>query len=771
LSEARVAARTTTSAPARLEGTKFHASSRAEGHEVVLDIQGMTCASCVTRIERVLTGDPSVLSAMVNLATRSAIIHTAEGDPVPLIEAVTRAGYGAALHREASEDRAESKAYTRRLAVAAFFTFYVLCFSFFLGSHSALGRVLIWLFATPVQFYGGWPFILAALRSAKHRVYTMDTLISVGSLAAYSYSVIALLSGHHDIYFDTSTVIVTLVLAGKVMESATRARAGDAARLLLRRGAAGATVLRDDGRTQRVAVDQVRTGDTMVVLPGEKVPADGTVRGGRSAVDLSMLTGESVPVDVQPGDQVFAPSLNGEGRLEIEVTAVGTETRLAQIVRLLETTQASRAPIQRLADRVAARFVPVIFSVAAVTLLAWQTLGTGGLGVAMMHATAVLLIACPCALGLATPAAIMAGSGRAAELGILFKGGEVFEAARAVDTVLLDKTGTLTLGSMALRGVVAAPGVDPNELLSLAAAAERGSEHPIARAVVDGALARGLAVPAASGFVVTPGAGVRATVDGREVRVARPDGLPDDLNDRAESLAAAGLTTFGVWVDDLPLGLLGTADQLKEDAEETVAWMRDFGFEVALVTGDRRTAAEAMARDAGIVRLIAETTPEGKVEEIRRLQAQGRRVAFVGDGLNDGPALAQADLGVALGTGTDVAIEAADVKIMGGDLRSVANALFLARWTYSVIGQNLAWAFAYNLVMVPLAMLGILNPLLAAGAMAASSVTVVGNALRLRRYAPGRRRESSQDGPDPLAALIGVRPEEIHGSQLNPAWW
>ncbi|HEX2267751.1 MAG TPA: heavy metal translocating P-type ATPase, partial [Actinomycetota bacterium] len=437
-----------------------------------------------------------------------------------------------------------------------------------------------------------------------------------------------------------------------------------------------------------------------------------------------------------PGDDVVGASLNGHGRLLVEATHVGPDTKLAEIVRLLQEAQGSRAPVQRLADRVSAVFVPAVLLLGLATFLGWLLLSDAGPGTALLHAAAVVLIACPCALGLATPAAIMAGSGRAAQLGILFKGGEVFEVIRTVDTVLLDKTGTVTEGSMSLAEVVSADGAGPRDVLALAAAAEQGSEHPIARAVVDAAKAQGIDVPHAASFGIEPGAGAKATLNGSEIRVGRPDGLPTSLSSGAKTLAENGLTVFAVWKDSQPVGLISVSDQVKPSAREVVSELRAMGLEVALVTGDRRPAAEAIARAAGIGRVVAEVFPEGKVEEVKQLQESGRKVVFVGDGINDGPALAQANVGVALGTGTDVAIEAADVTILGGDLRSVANALELSRRTYRVIAQNLFWAFAYNVVMIPLAVAGLLSPIWAAGAMAASSVTVVANALRLRRYRP-----------------------------------
>jgi heavy metal translocating P-type ATPase len=445
-----------------------------------------------------------------------------------------------------------------------------------------------------------------------------------------------------------------------------------------------------------------------------------------------MLTGESVPVDVGPGSEVVGASINGHGRLVVFVTRVGANTKLSEIVRLLERAQGSKAPVQGLADRVSSIFVPVVMLVALATFLGWLVLANAEPGESLLHAVAVLLIACPCALGLATPAAIMAGTGRAAELGILFKGGEVFETARAADVVLLDKTGTVTEGAMRLADVLPLGGFTTDEVLALAAAAESGSEHPVARAVIEGA--RAVDIPRAAGHTIEPGAGASVMIDGHVVAVERPERLPEELDDQVDRLSARGLTTFLIRRDGDVIGLVAVSDRVRPEAASTVGRLRDLGLDVAMVTGDRRTTAEAIASSAGIRRVLAEVYPGGKVDEVARLQGDGHRVVFVGDGINDAPALAQADVGVALGTGTDVAIEAADVALLGGGLDGAADALDLARRTYRVIAQNLFWAFAYNVVMIPLAVFGVLTPMWAAGAMAASSVSVVVNALRLRRF-------------------------------------
>jgi P-type Cu+ transporter len=721
----------------------------AQPREVVLDVEGMTCASCVDRLQRVLNRQPNVSAASVSLASRTAAVRCSSPDPAPLIRAIERAGYGARLHDPTRSTVDEAKDYQRRLAVAAFCSFNVLVFSMIVAPSSRASMLAAGLFAAPVQLYGGWPFLRAAVRAARHGTYTMDTLVACGSLAAFGYSVAAALSRGHHAYFETSALIVTLILLGRVLEARARATAGDAARVLLERRPRHAALL-ERGEERQVPVQDLQAGDRVVVRPGENVPSDGKVRRGRSSIDLSMLTGESVPVDVGPGDEVVGGSLNGHGRLVIELTRVGEETRLAQIVRLLRVTQSSKAPIQRLADRVAAVFVPRILALALAVFLFLAFFGSQGLGGGLIRAAAVLLVACPCSLGLATPVAIMAGSGRAAELGILFKGGEVFEAARRVDTVMIDKTGTLTEASMSLRAIEPI-GMTEEEVLVLAAAAEGGSEHPIGRCVVRAATERKMEVPEATDVHAEPGAGIRATVGSTRVRVGRPEGLSRELSIRAEELAARGLTVIAVWRDGEPAGLLGAFAALKEGAAEAVSRLRRSGWDVSLVSGDRRAAVEAAARAAGISRAVAEVFPEGKVEEVRRLQAAGKRVAFIGDGINDAPALAQADVGIALGTGTDVAMEAGAVLIMGGDIRLVADCLQLARRTYWVVAQNLAWAFAYNLLMIPLAVAGKVSPVVAAGVMAGSSVTVVGNALRLRGFGAARQAR-------PRTARVRVTP-------------
>lgn len=712
--------------------------------EVVLDIEGMTCISCVNRLERVLRKQPGVTAAQVSLPLGRASVRVDRPDVNGLVAAVEAAGYRALLHVRRERNDVEVRDLERRLVAAAFFSVYVLIFSMLVEPHSGASMRAAWLFATPVQFYGGWPFLRGAWRSARHGVHTMDTLVAAGSLAAYAYSVMAVITGTHHAHFDTSAIIVTLILVGRVLEARARRAAGNAARLLLERQPSTATILCDDGRSERT-VDRadLQVGDRVVVRPGEQLPADGVVVAGTSSVDLSMLTGESLPEDVGPGDAVDGASINGAGRLVVDLACVGQETRLGQIVSLLERTQASKAPIQRLADRVAAVCVPWILATAGVVFcLRW--VGSGDLAYSLMYAAAVLLVACPCSLGLATPAAIMVGSGRAAELGILFKGGAVFEAARRIDAVLIDKTGTLTEGRMSLATVVPVAATE-SEVLALAAAVEVGSEHPLARAVLAAAEARGISVPMATDHQAEPGAAIVARVGSSLVRAGRPEGLPPELEARADALAADGLMVVAVWRDGEVVGLLGASDTVKERAAEVVERLTRWGRTIELVSGDRRPAVEAAARQAGIDVVVSQVFPDGKVAEVQRLQAEGKRVAFVGDGVNDAPALAQADLGIALGTGTDIAIEAGDVLIMGGDLGRVADCLELAGRTYSVIVQNLVWAFAYNSLMVPLAVVGRVSPLVAAASMAGSSWTVVTNALRLQRF---RRTSTRADRPE-----------------------
>jgi Cu+-exporting ATPase len=607
--------------------------------------------------------------------------------------------------------------------------------------------------------WGGLPFHRAAWTNLRHGAATMDTLVSLGTGAAFLWSLYALFlgtagepgmthpfeltiaraDGSANIYLEAAAGVTTFLLAGRYVEARSKRRAGAALRALLELGAKEVTVLRGGAET-RVPVDRLAVGDLFVVRPGEKVAADGVVAEGASAVDASMLTGESVPVEVGPGDAVVGATVNAGGRLVVRATRVGSETQLAQMARLVEEAQNGKAEVQRLADRVSAVFVPVVLALAAATLGFWIG-ASAGLPAAFTAAVAVLIIACPCALGLATPTALMVGTGRGAQLGILIKGPEVLESTRAVDTVVLDKTGTVTTGRMTLHDVVPADGADADRVLALAGAVEAGSEHPVARAVAAAAAERTGPLRPATGFANEAGLGVRGTVDGTAVLVGRAGLLtgvdvPAELTRAQQAAEAAGRTAVLVAWDGVARGVLAVADAVKPTSAEAVRQLRDLGLHPVLLTGDNATVARAVAAEVGIDEVVAEVLPQEKVDVVRRLQGEGRVVAMVGDGVNDAAALAQADLGLAMGTGTDVAIQASDLTLVRGDLRAAADAIRLARRTLAVIKGNLFWAFAYNVAAIPLAMAGLLNPMIAGAAMAFSSVFVVTNSLRLRRFAP-----------------------------------
>jgi cation-transporting ATPase V len=603
------------------------------------------------------------------------------------------------------------------------------------GIGGAWGGWLQALLATPVEFWLGAQFHRAALARARSLDTNMDTLVSVGTLAAYGYSCVALFQGA-PLFFDTAAVIVTLILLGRTLEARAKGRASAAIRKLLELGVKEASLLRD-GREVRIPIDQVTPGDLLVVRPGEKVPTDGVIVEGASSFDESMLTGESIPVDREPGEEVFGASVNGEGRVVIRATLVGNDTALAQIVRLVERAQASKAPVQHLVDRVAGVFVPVVLAIGALTLGAWLVLGAD-VAVSIRNAVAVLIIACPCALGLATPTAILVGTGRGAELGVLFKGSDVFERSRAVDVVLFDKTGTLTRGEMVLTDVVT-DATNADVFLTRVASVENASEHPVARAVAAGAVERGIGLSEVGDFRAIPGRGVRGSIEGVEIVVGRA-GLAEELGleisrvyrDAQARLESEGKTAFlGGWEGQVR-GVIGVADTLRSTARETVAEIASLGIGVVMVTGDNRRTADAIAGQLGIEQVRAEVLPQEKADEVRRLREQGRVVAFVGDGINDAPALVEADLGMAVGTGTDVAIEAGNVVLRSGEPRLAALGLRLARRTFRTIAQNLFWAFCYNTAAIPLAAFGFLDPMIAAGTMALSSLSVVANSLRLR---------------------------------------
>ncbi|HET8651795.1 MAG TPA: heavy metal translocating P-type ATPase [Gaiellaceae bacterium] len=729
---------------------------------VQLALEGMTCASCATRIERKLNKLDGV-EASVNLATEQAAVRydPARAEVDDLIRAVEAAGYHASTGERAEAAERGADVLRTRLVAAAVLTAPLVALTMLPPLQFRGWEWLAFALATPVVLWAGFGFHRAALANARHRAATMDTLISIGTLAAWGWSVVALAALEDaNTYFEVGAVITTLILLGRYLEARARRRSSAAVRALLELGAHEARVLRD-GREVVVPVEDLRPGDLFVVRPGEKIATDGVVEDGSSAVDQSMLSGEPVPVEVLPGDEVAGATINASGRLVVRATRVGAETALAQIARLVEEAQAGKAPIQRLVDRVSGVFVPIVLGLSLATLAGWL-LFTGDATAAFTAAVAVLIIACPCALGLATPTALMVGTGRGAQLGILIKGPEILERTRRITTVVLDKTGTITEGRMWVADVVPAVGADRGELLRIAGAVEDASEHPIARAIADRAREELGDLPAVERFTNRAGLGVEAVVDGHAAVVGRPVlvadrglELPDDLVGARAEAEADGRTVVAVAWDGAVRGLLVVGDRVKPTSGAATADLRGLGLDPVLLTGDNERTARSVAGAVGIERVLADVLPADKVAEIRRLQDAGEVVAMVGDGVNDAPALAQADLGLAIGTGTDVAIEASDLTLVSGDLRSAADAIRLARRTLWTIKSNLFWAFAYNVAAIPLAVLGLLNPIVAAAAMAFSSVFVVTNSLRLRRFHSGREEARPPAPPAPVPHLKG----------------
>ena len=736
-----------------------------------IPVTGMTCANCAMTIERTLKKKvPGVVNASVNFASERARVEYIPSltSLDEMIQAIEKAGYGAirpddALEGEDAElqaRRAEIKDQTAKFLVGLAFTIPLFVLSMgrdfgFFGpwAHASWVNWLFLLLATPVQFYTGWDYYSGGFKSLRNRSANMDVLVAMGSSVAYVYSLALLLFpalGHH-VYFETSAVIITLIKLGKMLEARTKGRTGGAIRKLMNLRPKTAFI-EVDGQEKEIPVSQVSVGDRIIVRPGEAFPVDGVVLDGESSVDESMLTGEPIPVDKQAGDSVAAGTINGEGRLRFEARKVGKDTALARIIRLVQDAQGSKAPVQALADRVAAVFVPSVIGIALFTFILWWLIG-GEFVPAMIRLVAVLVIACPCALGLATPTAIMAGTGKGAEKGMLFKNSEALELAAKLDTIVLDKTGTITIGKPAVVDVVLTDSTftDENEFLIMAASAERGSEHPLGRAIVAEATRRGLSLSEPKFFKASRGLGISATINSHQVLAGKPGWFPEmgfdlaSVEQRISSLQNQGKTVVVVAAENKITGLIAVADQVKPESKDAIQSLHKQNLKVVMLTGDNSRTAQAIASEVSIDEVVAEVRPEDKSSRIKELQVKGKKVGMVGDGINDAPALAQADVGMAIGTGTDVAIEAGDVILVSGSLRGVPRAIELSRATMRTIRQNLFWAFFYNVVLIPVAAgvlfpfeflpsyLRQLHPILAAFAMAMSSITVVSNSLRLYR--------------------------------------
>lgn len=743
---------------------KFEEKIDDLGYSVVsekaeFDIAGMTCAACSARIEKMLNKQPGVKSANVNLALETGTVeYNPEQISVQeLIEKVDKIGYQATLKQDDEDSDFREMAIQKQKwkFIAALILSLPLLWtmvghfeftSFIYMPEFLMNPWVQLVLATPVQFIIGWQFYVGAYKALRNGSANMDVLVALGTSAAYFYSLYSAIqslghpAGHHvDLYFETSAIIITLILLGKLFEARAKGRSSEAIKKLMGLQAKTATVFRE-GQELIIPIEEVRKADIVYVKPGEKVPVDGIVLEGQSAVDESMLTGESVPIDKAAGDEVIGSTVNKNGFLKVEATKVGKDTALAQIVKVVEQAQGSKAPIQRLADKISGIFVPIVVVIALLTFLLWFfVISPGEFAGALEKLIAVLVIACPCALGLATPTSIMAGSGRAAENGILFKGGEHLELTHLITTVVVDKTGTVTNGKPVLTDVVVDPGMNEEHFLTLAGSAEKQSEHPLAEAIVTGIKEKGITLQSPEQFEAIPGFGVEAVVSGKQVligttRLMKKNNIAIDMARKAmEELESAGKTAMLVAVNGRYKGMLAVADTVKDSSKEAISRLKAMGLEVIMMTGDNQLTANAIAGEVGIERTIAEVLPEGKADEVKKLQQQGKKVAMVGDGINDAPALAVADIGMAIGTGTDIAMEAADITLMRGDLNSIADAILMSKKTIKNIKQNLFWAFGYNTLGIPIAAAGFLAPWLAGAAMAFSSVSVVLNALRLQR--------------------------------------
>lgn len=732
------------------------------GYEVVKEkrdfaITGMTCAACSARIEKVLNKMEGVSSAGVNLAIEKATVeyNPAQTSPKEIVQRIEKIGYGAIIDdaKEAGDYRQkEIQKQTTKLIVSAVLSFPLLwamvshfSFTSFIYLPDFLMNPFVQMaLATPVQFLIGWQFYMGAYKALRNKSANMDVLVVLGTSAAYFYSVyqaIIYQNSHHSaqLYFETSAVLITLIILGKLFEAKAKGRSSEAIKKLMNLQAKTAVVIKD-GKEIEVLLEDVIKDDILVVKPGEKIPVDGMVLEGNSAVDESMLTGESIPVDKIIGDEVIGSTVNKNGFLKVRAAKIGRETALAQIIKVVEEAQGSKAPIQRLADKISGIFVPVVVGIALVTFLIWFIFVLPGEFTEALEAMiAVLVIACPCALGLATPTSIMAGSGRAAEFGILFKGGEHLETTHHIDTVIVDKTGTVTNGKPELTDIIIEGSWKETEFLSFVGTAEKQSEHPLAKAIVQGIQSKGVYLKTVTDFEALPGYGVRAIIDQKVVLIGTRKLMVENeietgsAGTTMETLESDGKTAMLVSIDGHYAGLIAVADTLKSTSKDAIVRLKSMNIDVIMITGDNQRTAEAIAKDVGIDHVIAEVLPEGKAEEVTKLQQAGKRVAMVGDGINDAPALASADIGMAIGTGTDIAMEAADITLISGDLNSIADAILMSRETMKNIKQNLFWAFAYNVIGIPIAAIGLLAPWVAGAAMAFSSVSVVLNALRLQK--------------------------------------